>query len=351
MAGVALEAATALGDRASVLRAELVANFTKLSADPGWSMAEARAVAERVLEEAEQLGDQDVADLAILASAQELFFLGRTSQAIETLDRLSGRAPGMRRRVRTDVAAQLVVNAYFGGVPVEDAFGILDRAAEIRGESLAGRAHDARVRGAVLGLAGRFDEAHDAFDEAESLYDELGSPSLKVVTNQVVGETLRLEGRLVEAERVFRAMNEAYDAMEEKGFNSTVCAVLAHVLCDQGRFDEAEPFARRSREMSADDDFASQSEWRTAQARVLAERGRFEEALALIDEALAIADGTDYLDWQAQGHEVRGVVLEAAGRGEEARAAYDDALDRFERKGNVVAATRVRGRIRAVAAE
>ena len=345
VAGGALEAATEVGDRAAALRAELVENFTKLSADPGWSMAEAHALAERVLEEAEQLGDQGVADRAVLALAQELFFLGRTSDAIDTLDRLSGRASGMSRRVRTEVAAQLVVNAYFGAVPVEDAFGILDRAAEIRGESLTGRAHDTRVRGALLGLSGRFDEAHDAFEEAEALYEELGTPSIRVTTNQVVGETLRLEGRLDDAERVFREMNEAYDAMEEKGFNSTVCAVLAHILCDQSRFDEAEPFARRSREMSADDDFASQSEWRTAQARVLADRRRFDEALALVEEAVAIAEVTDYLDWQAQGHEVRGIVLEAAGRGDDARAAYEDALDRFERKGNVVAAARVRRRL------
>jgi class 3 adenylate cyclase/tetratricopeptide (TPR) repeat protein len=349
VAGNAVEAATSLGDRASALRAELIQNFTKLSVDPGWSMAQAIGVARRVLEEAEQLGDRDLQDLALLAIAQELFFLGRTSEAIETLDRLSGRAAAMRRRERTEIASQLAVNAYFGAVPVEDAFEVLDRAAEIRGESLAGRAHDDRVRGALLGMAGRFDEAQSAFDEADALYDELGSPSIKVATTQVVGETLRLEGRLDDAERVFRAMNEAYDAMEEKGFNSTVCAVLAHVLCDQGRFEEAESFARRSRDMSADDDFASQSEWRTAQARVLVDRGRIDEALTLVDEALEVAEHTDYIDWQAQGLEVRGTVLQAAGRGDDARAAYEGSLGLFERKGNVVAAARIRKRLQGLA--
>jgi tetratricopeptide (TPR) repeat protein len=327
------------------LRAELVQNFTKLSVDSTWSMANAFALAERVLEEAERLGDRDLHDRAALGMAQELFFLGKTTEASEILDRLSGRAPAMSRRERTEVAAQLVVNAHFGAVPVEDAFGILDRAAEIRGETLAGRAHDGRVRGALLGMAGRFDEAHAAFDSSDVLYEELGAPSIAVATNQVVGETLRLEGRLEDAERVFREMNEAYDAMEEKGFNSTVCAVLAHVLCDQGRFEEAEPWVGRSRDMSADDDFASQSEWRTAQARILADRGRFDDALRLVDEALAIAGETDYLDWQGQGHEVHGLVLQRAGRGDDARAAYGEALDRFERKGNVVAAARVRDRL------
>jgi tetratricopeptide (TPR) repeat protein len=228
---------------------------------------------------------------------------------------------------------------------VEDAFDGLDRAAGLRGESIGARAHDLRVRGALLGMTGRFDEARAMFQEAERLYDELGAPRIKITSSQVVAETLRLEGWLDEAERVLREMNDAYDAIGETGFNSTVCGVLAHVLCDQGRLDEAEGYIVRSREMAAEDDFASQAEWRTAEARVLTNRGRSEEALELVDQAIAIAEDTDYVDWQGQGFEVRGTVLEGAGRGDDARRAYEEALDRFERKGNVVAAARVRDRI------
>jgi tetratricopeptide (TPR) repeat protein len=143
-------------------------------------------------------------------------------------------------------------------------------------------------------------------------------------------------------------MYEAYSAMGETGFNSTVCGVLAAVLCDQGRFEEAAAFARRSRELAAEDDFASQSEWRTAEARVLLDRGRFDEALRLADEAIEISDVTDYLDRRADCHEVRGLVLGAAGRGDDARAAYGEALALYRRKGNLVAAARVRKRIEGV---
>ena len=119
-------------------------------------------------------------------------------------------------------------------------------------------------------------------------------------------------------------------------------------LCDLGRYNEAEGFVERSRVMSAEDDFASQSEWRIARARVLSSRGVHYEALALTDEAIEIAEVTDYLVWQGECHEVRGMVLAAAGRGDDARAAYETALDRFERKGNVVAAARLRERIAAL---
>ncbi|HEX6399889.1 MAG TPA: hypothetical protein VF108_05400, partial [Actinomycetota bacterium] len=94
-----------------------------------------------------------------------------------------------------------------------------------------------------------------------------------------------------------------------------------------------------------EDDFASQGEWRTAEARVLADRGMVDDALRLADEAIEITDATDYLDRRGECHAVRGLVLEVAGRGDDARAAHEEALALFERKGNVVAAARVRKRL------
>jgi predicted negative regulator of RcsB-dependent stress response len=82
-----------------------------------------------------------------------------------------------------------------------------------------------------------------------------------------------------------------------------------------------------------------------AQARVLSHRGEHDEALRLADEAIAINETTDYLTWQAESDEVRGMVLAAAGRTDEAREAYGRALERFERKGVVPAAESVRARI------
>jgi predicted negative regulator of RcsB-dependent stress response len=43
--------------------------------------------------------------------------------------------------------------------------------------------------------------------------------------------------------------------------------------------------------------------------------------------------------------EVRGLVLAAAGRDDDAREAFEQALERYERKGNVVSAERVRERL------
>ena len=68
----------------------------------------------------------------------------------------------------------------------------------------------------------------------------------------------------------------------------------------------------------------------------------------LADEAIGVSEGTDYLDRRGDCHEVRGLVLDAAGRGADARASYGEALALYTRKGNVVAAARVRKRIEGV---
>ncbi|MGH2671866.1 MAG: tetratricopeptide repeat protein, partial [Actinomycetota bacterium] len=341
----AVAAADAVGDRASALRAELVRILNRGSIDPARTLATGRQEIEAVLAEAERLDQAEVRDRAVLALTLIAFWVGKSAEAIAMLDELSDRVSAMTRRDRSEVAAQLVICSFFGSVPVDAAFTILDRAAQMRGDTLIGEAHDVRVRGGILAFAGRFDEAHEAAERATALYQDLGAPAIGVTTNQVTADAMLLEGRPEDAERILREMHELYESMGETGFNSTVCGVLARALCDQGRFDEAEQFVERSRAMTAEDDFASQGEWRMAQARVLAERGSTEEALALADEATAIVDNTDYLNMQGAGHEIRGQILVAAGRGDDARVAFGEALDRYERKGNVVAAARIRARL------
>ena len=149
--------------------------------------------------------------------------------------------------------------------------------------------------------------------------DEIGLPEAPRNTYQGRGEAERFLGHPERAEQQFRRAWSCGTQLGETGFNSTMTALLASVLCDLGRFDEAEANVDRSRELSADDDFASQAAWRMAQARVLSHRGEHDEAIRLADEALAINEATDYLTWQAESDEVRGMVLTAAGRTDEAQ--------------------------------
>ena len=341
----AIAMAEALGDRSEALRAGLVLTMSRGQVEPSHSIAMSIEEAAEVLDEARRLGDPVLADRALLLLARLTFFVGETARSFELLDELITRSAGMSGRDMREVALQITTGAYFGPLPVEEALQAVERAGQFQKESLATEAIMFRAGGGLLTMAGRSEEADAAFDRALHLFGELGEPFRGTLSRQVDGEALMLRGMYEEAERLFRFMIEPLDAMGETGFNSTVRGLLARTLCDLERFEEADAVASRSRELAAEDDFASQAYWRMARARVLAHRAEFDEAIRLADEVIAINDRTDYLAGQGDGWEVRGLVLEAAGRGDEARQAYEEAIDRYERKGNIVAAARVRARI------
>jgi tetratricopeptide (TPR) repeat protein len=332
------------GDRRLALRAELVRSSAIGQVDPTYTLGRARADVEAALEALETVGEEEDRDRALILLARFSFFEGRTVESAAIATRLMER-PSLTRRQRQEIAAEINTAAYFGTLPLDEAFVAMERADEIVGDSLSGEAMNLRTKAGLLGMAGRFDEAWVSAERSAQRYAELGIPMRHISGIQMIAETERLAGRFEEAERLFRESHEAFDEAGETGFNSTVTGLLALTVCDLGRFDEAEEFAEKSRTLAAEDDFASQAVWRMAKARVLAQRGEFEEALTLADEAVAINGRTDYLVWQGDSYEVRGLVLEAAGRGGEARAAYAEGLIRYGRKGNVVAADRIRKRI------
>jgi tetratricopeptide (TPR) repeat protein len=85
--------------------------------------------------------------------------------------------------------------------------------------------------------------------------------------------------------------------------------------------------------------------WRQVRAKVLARSGELGEAQRLALEAVAIADDTELLDMQGAAYADLGEVLLVTGKADEATAAFEQALSRYERKENVVMAERVRGRL------
>jgi tetratricopeptide (TPR) repeat protein len=135
------------------------------------------------------------------------------------------------------------------------------------------------------------------------------------------------------------------EELGERGWLSTAAAELAQALYALDRLDEAETWARRSRELGASDDAATQMLWRQVEAKVLARRGEAEEAERLVCEALAIVAKTQHLDFRAGSLVDLGTVLELVGKPKDARAALERALDLYERKGNVVMAMRTRARL------
>jgi tetratricopeptide (TPR) repeat protein len=117
------------------------------------------------------------------------------------------------------------------------------------------------------------------------------------------------------------------------------------VLVAQGRLDEAEELARLSEEAASPDDVISQSILWAVRAGVLAGRGDFESGERAARRAVEIAERSDFLNHQADMYVALAGVLSLAGRTDEAAAALEEALERYEQKGNVVSAAKARERL------
>jgi tetratricopeptide (TPR) repeat protein len=113
-------------------------------------------------------------------------------------------------------------------------------------------------------------------------------------------------------------------------------------LYAQGRREEAEQMSRHTQELADSDDIASQTLWRTVQAKLMARKGNRDGALILIGEAIGLLERTDAILAQAETLVDLADVLRESGRADDAESILEDAIALFEAKGNVVAVEALR---------
>jgi class 3 adenylate cyclase/tetratricopeptide (TPR) repeat protein len=197
------------------------------------------------------------------------------------------------------------------------------------------------TRAWLLAMLDRFDEAVPLARESNERQRELDG---RLIGETRLAEIARMAGDHDAAEGHLRTLCEWLEEREQYGLLATYVCLLGIELCALGRFDEAEPLANRGRELVTDD--AREGElWRQVQARVLAHRGEHLEAEQLAREAVAIAGLTDSPPYQGDAFSNLAEVLEVAGNRAEAIRAWQEALDRYERKGIIPLARQVRARL------
>ena len=332
-------------DRVSWLRAKLIQSEDLGQIDPGHPIAATLADAGAVLAEAMELGDDATVRQAQFVIARMRYYLGDCRGCSEILATLMIGAASLPFVQRRELVILGNVSAYFGETPADEALASAEERFAMIGGSPVAEALFGTVRAALLAMLGQAELSRAQAARSVELWHELGDPAERVMTHQSLGEAERFLGNPVGAEREFRTAVETLTALGETGFNSTMSALLALALADQGRFDEAEQHGNRGRKLTSEDDFASQVAWRMAKARILASRGRHDEAIRLAAEAVSIVDVTQYLAWHAEALEVMGEVTLAAGHLDDARRAFEGSLERYERKRVIPSAERIRARL------
>jgi tetratricopeptide (TPR) repeat protein len=139
------------------------------------------------------------------------------------------------------------------------------------------------------------------------------------------------------AEMHLRLQYESLDKMGERRLLASAAVTLARAIATQGqdRYDEAIHLIAISEEAAADEDLSPRAVGQGLSARILADRGRYPEALALARSAATLTLQTDLLSERADTLLDLAHVLAAAGQLSDARVAATQALDLYQRKGNL----------------
>jgi ATP/maltotriose-dependent transcriptional regulator MalT len=149
------------------------------------------------------------------------------------------------------------------------------------------------------------------------------------------------------AERVLRGGLEALEAIGETGYYSTASALFAEAVYRQGRLDEALEFTVISERAAAPDDVDSQGAWRGTRAKVLATRGDFEQAIELVEEALAVGERYGAPVQSGDLLMAAAEVFRLSGTRDRSEEMLSRALSCFERKGHLPLAAEARTQLSA----
>jgi class 3 adenylate cyclase len=196
----------------------------------------------------------------------------------------------------------------------------------------------------LLAMLGRFDEAWPLADEA---YARAREQSGNWIEGWAMAEISGLAGDHEMAARLLEEVCEWLDESGQPAFLASYSSRFGLELCALGRYQEAEDAARRTREFGIDHPWTD-SLWRQIEVRVHCSRGEHAEAERLALETVEVVGRTDGLWWQADVYADLGEALELAGKRDEAIAAWQEALGRYERKEIVPLARRVRERMAAL---
>ena len=338
----AVEAGRAAGEPGAAADAAVALTFVRLHIDPETSHAKVRAELEPAIGVFEELDDRAGLGRALSIAGMLRLWRGEATGAIEELERAAQLAREAADRPAEIQALHFVlVAALVGPMPVSAA---LEHVEEIRRRAEGASMLEAsilRTRAHLEAMQGSFVEARRLIAEGKSLTDDLGVET----ASSSAGEIELLAGDLPAAEHAIRTVCETLERRGDWGHLASAAPVLADALRAQGRGDEAAPLIELAAGWTLADDVDAQVGLLRIRANLLAHQGDLGEAERLAREATELSAQTDYLNHHAEALADFADVLELAGRREEAAAAMEQALELYERKGNLVMAEQTRERL------
>ncbi len=312
--------------------------------DPeGIDLDAVRAETETAIEVLGELGDEAGLARAWMVLSDIVWSRGRLLETSDAATRAAehARRAGNRREVGWALG-QNALCAIHGPMPVDEGLAWLEGLLRAEPEN---RTLDANLSGFVTvleAMSGRVDEARRHIAETRALARDLGLIWQAGVQELLSGYVELLAGDPVAAERDMRTAAQVFREIGEGWFLSTVAVDLPRAVYEQGRYDDAMALLDDIDEVPAPTDREWQIKRTGVPARLLARRGRLDEAEQLARQGVALGADCEFVGLHADVLLDLAEVLDLAGREVEAAAARDEAVSLYERKGNLAAARSAR---------
>jgi len=335
------ERAAAAGDRVGELCGRIQSSTVGLYLEPEGTTEKLAALIERALPVFQGAGDDLALYVAYAALSELEITRARMDAGLEAYERAYAHAQHAGH-VPPGSFAQRAFCRFAGTTPVRELLAWLDEHEAREGRDYFFRAY----RAGGLAMLGRFDEARAILAEARAELAERGGGIL--LANITAFESVWVElwaGDPVAAAEFGAEGFRLHEELGNPGFLSNAAGTLALAIYALDQLDEADAWARRAEELGPRDDADNEMLWRRVRAKVLARRGEHADGERLALEAVAICDETDRLDAQGDVYADLAEVLLLAGREEAAAVALETAVERYDRKGNLVSAQRARERL------
>ena len=334
------ERAATAGDHLAELTGRIQGSQLRTYFEPEGATDKLAALLEQALPVFEAAGDPVALYVGYAALGQAANMRGQMDAAMDAYERAAAHA--QKGGLPEQFLGWRATYRFFGTTPVAEVLAWLDEQAPRAGRNYWLRTN----RGEALAMLGRFDEARAILAEARTELAERGAgiPLASITGMGSVGVEL-LAGDPAAAAKFGAEGCALFNQLGEQAQLSTAAGLLGQAFYALDRLEDADVSAGRAVELGASDDAYTQMLWRQVRAKVLARRGQHAAAESLAREAVDISERTQMLDMQGNVYADLAEVLSLAGRRHEAAAALREALQRFERKGNLVSAAQTRTRI------
>ena len=297
--------------------------------------------AEAAVAAGEAAGNHEVLARAWGLAADAHQFGGRMGEYAQALDRA---LPHARRAGDLPLEARLVLRKapYFiwGPGHVEEGLRFAGEAFEQLGHVPGAQSFALHVRGHMRARRGEFEGAFEDVSDFRSGERERGREREYAITSDCVWDVCLWAGDWKRGED---ALREGYGMLERMGIKAGVSKVsldLGDCVFRRGMIDEAERLSEIGEEVTAEEDMFGAAQWLTLRARVRAARGDLDGAEAFARRALTVP-GNEFPELAAEARLALAETLRLAGD-PEASSWAAEALELYERKGNLVGAARVR---------